>query len=89
MAVDAKSSEYQRFKDAVDKLALQGEVKEQVEQELEKFSLMDADSPEFTVTRNYLETIIALPWNDGVRRSRSTSTRPWPSSTRTTTAWTT
>ena len=64
MAVDAKTSEYQRFKDAVDKLGLQGEVKEQVEQELEKFSLMDANSPEFTVTRNYLETIISLPWND-------------------------
>jgi ATP-dependent Lon protease len=64
MAVDAKTSEYQRFKEAVEKLGLQGEVKEQVEQELEKFSLMDANSPEFTVTRNYLETIISLPWND-------------------------
>jgi ATP-dependent Lon protease len=63
MAVDAKTSEYQRFKEAVEKLALEGEVKEQVEQELEKFSLMDANSPEFTVTRNYLETIIGLPWN--------------------------
>jgi ATP-dependent Lon protease len=49
---------------AVEKLALQGEVQEQVEQELEKFSLMDANSPEFTVTRNYLETIVALPWSD-------------------------
>jgi ATP-dependent Lon protease len=64
MAVDAKTSEYQRFKDAVEKLKLEGEVKEQVEQELEKFSLMDANSPEFTVTRNYLETIIGLPWNE-------------------------
>jgi ATP-dependent Lon protease len=69
MAVDAKSSEYQRFKGAVEKLALQGEAKEQVEQELEKFSLMDANSPEFTVTRNYLETIIALPWNDDSKES--------------------
>jgi ATP-dependent Lon protease len=64
MAVDAKSSEYQRFREAVDRLNLQGEVKEQLEQELEKFSLMDANSPEFTITRNYLETAIALPWND-------------------------
>ncbi len=63
MAVDAKTSEYQRFKEAVEKLQLQGEVKEQVEQELEKFSLMEPASPEFTVTRNYLETIVALPWN--------------------------
>jgi ATP-dependent Lon protease len=69
MAVDAKSSEYQRFKEAVEKLSLQGEVKEQVDLELEKFSLMDANSPEFTVTRNYLETIIGLPWNDDSKES--------------------
>jgi ATP-dependent Lon protease len=64
MAVDAKSSEVQRFREAVGKLGLRGEVKEQVEQELEKFSLMEASSPEFGVTRNYLETIVSLPWND-------------------------
>jgi ATP-dependent Lon protease len=63
MEVDAKSSEYNRFKDAVGKLGFQGEVKEQVEQELEKFSLMEPSSPEFNVIRNYLETIVALPWN--------------------------
>jgi len=63
MAVDAKTSEYQRFREAVDKLGFGGEVKEQVEQELEKFSLMDANSSEFIVTRNYLETIVSLPWN--------------------------
>jgi ATP-dependent Lon protease len=64
MAVDAKTSEYQRFKDTFDKLGLEGEVKEQVDQELEKFSLMDANSPEFTVTRNYLDTIAVLPWKE-------------------------
>jgi ATP-dependent Lon protease len=69
MAVDAKTSEYQRFRDAVEKLHLEGEVKEQVEQELEKFSLMEAASPEFTVTRNYLEWIVALPWNDDSKES--------------------
>jgi len=69
LAVDAKTSEYQRFKETVEKLDLQGEVKEQVMQELEKFSLMDANSPEFTVSRNYLETIVALPWNDEMQES--------------------
>jgi ATP-dependent Lon protease len=64
MAVDAKTSEYQRFRESFEKLTLTGEVKEQVEQELEKFSLMDASSPEFTVTRNYLETVLLLPWNE-------------------------
>jgi ATP-dependent Lon protease len=53
----------------VDSLGLSGEVKELVEQELEKFSLMEPNAPEFTVTRNYLETIIALPWRDDSKES--------------------
>jgi ATP-dependent Lon protease len=62
MPVDAKSGEYQRFKALIEKLPLEGEVKEQVEQELEKFSLMDPNAAEFIVTRNYLDTIVSLPW---------------------------
>lgn len=65
MPVDAKSNEYQRLKESFDALDLDGEVKEQVEKELEKFSLMDPNSPEFVVTRNYLETVVTLPWNTG------------------------
>lgn len=64
MPTDSKSSEYMRFKEAIEKLDLEGEVKEQVQQELEKFSLMDPNSSEFIVTRNYLDTIISLPWQD-------------------------
>jgi ATP-dependent Lon protease len=63
MPVDSKSGEYQRFKEAIDKLDLDGDIRGQVEQELEKFSLMDTNSSEFIVTRNYLDTIISLPWN--------------------------
>ncbi len=59
---DAKSSEYQRFKEAIEKLPLEGEVRKQVEQELEKFQLIEPNSAEFTVTRNYLDTIVQLPW---------------------------
>ena len=64
MPVDSKSSEYLRFKEKIELLNLEGEVKEQVEQELQKFSLMEPVSSEFGVTRNYLDTIVTLPWND-------------------------
>ena len=64
MTTDAKSSEYQRFKDKVDELKFEGEIKETVDQELEKFSLMDPNSGEFIVTRNYLDVIVNLPWKD-------------------------
>jgi len=64
MPTDSKSSECLRFKEAIEKLNLKGEAKEQIEQELEKFSLMEPISAEFGVTRNYIDTIISLPWND-------------------------
>ncbi|MEM5948475.1 endopeptidase La [Spirochaetia bacterium 38H-sp] len=64
MPADAKSAEYQKLKDKIDKLPLPDDVREQVEQELEKFSLMEPNSSEFTVTRNYLETIVSLPWHE-------------------------
>ena len=69
MPTDAKSSEYQRFREAIDQLPLEGEARKQVEQELEKFQLMEPNSSEFTVTRNYLDTIIQLPWHDPEQRS--------------------
>jgi len=62
MTTDAKSSDYQRFKDKFDSFKFEGEVKEAVDLEMEKFSLMEPHSPEFTVTRNYLDVIAALPW---------------------------
>ncbi len=63
MPTDAKGSEYARFKEAIDKLQLPDEVRTQVENELEKFQLMEPASPEFSVIRNYLDTIVALPWD--------------------------
>jgi ATP-dependent Lon protease len=62
MNADSKTSEYNRLKEAVDKFKFEGEVKEQVDRELEKFSMMDPNISEYIVTRNYLDTIVSLPW---------------------------
>ncbi|MCL2042776.1 MAG: endopeptidase La [Treponema sp.] len=62
MTTDAKSSDYQRFKEKLDVFKFEGEIKEIVEQELEKFNLMEPNSAEFIVTRNYLDVIVSLPW---------------------------
>ena len=64
MPVDAKSSEHQRLVEIFEKLEMRGEARERVDDEMEKFALMDPSSAEFVVTRNYLETIAALPWNE-------------------------
>ncbi len=66
LAGDAKSSDYQKFKEKIASFNFEGEVRENTESELEKFALMDAVSPEYTLTRNYLDTIVNLPWKDPV-----------------------
>jgi ATP-dependent Lon protease len=64
MTTDAKSSDAQRFKEKFDSFQFEGEVKEAVDQELEKFNLMEPNSAEFIVTRNYLDLIASLPWGE-------------------------
>jgi ATP-dependent Lon protease len=63
-SADAKSSDYKRLKEKFDGFKFEGEIKDVVNEEMEKFNLMDAHSPEFAVTRNYLDWIAALPWED-------------------------
>ena len=68
MASDAKSSQHKKLIEIFNKINFQGEVKERIEEEMEKFSVMDSNSPEFIVTRNYLETIASLPWSQPERK---------------------
>jgi ATP-dependent Lon protease len=64
MPTDSKSSEYNRLSEAIEKLDLSTDTREPIENELEKFKLMDPNSSEFHVTRNYLDTIVSLPWGE-------------------------
>lgn len=63
MAVDSKSSDHKKFSEMAKKLKLQGEALEAVKNELEKLELMEANSSDYFVSRNYLDTILNLPWN--------------------------
>ncbi|NCN06103.1 MAG: endopeptidase La [Spirochaetales bacterium] len=64
IAVDGKSEDTNRFKERLEALTLDPEVREQIDKELEKFSLMEPNSSDYHVTRNYLETVLSLPWNE-------------------------
>ena len=59
----AMASDYKKFKSKIDEFNFEGEVKETVYNELEKFRILDSSSPEYTTSRNYLELITQLPWN--------------------------
>jgi len=62
LPADSKSSDILKFKTKIEGFGFEGEVKEQVEQELEKFNLMDPSSSEYMVTRNWIDLVCSLPW---------------------------
>ena len=64
LGVGEDGSDYQKFKARIADFEFEGEILEAVENELEKFKLMDPSSSEYFVSRNYLELICTLPWKD-------------------------
>ena len=61
---DGSQNDYQKFKQKIEALEFEGEIKETVFSELEKFNLMDPNSGEYIGTRNFLELITQLPWKN-------------------------
>ena len=59
---DGNETDYQKFKKKIAEFNFEGEIKETVESELSKLSMMEPNSSEWVVTRNYLELVTQLPW---------------------------
>ena len=51
------------MKEKAKQLTLIDEVKEKIESEISKLSNLELGSSEYTVSKNYLDTIFSLPWN--------------------------
>ena len=64
---DGNDTDYQKFKKKIAELNFEGEIKETVESELSKLSMMEPNSSEWIVTRNYLELVCALPWKQEIK----------------------
>ena len=60
---DPKDADEEKFRKLIDSFHFEGEVKETIEAEFEKFKFLEPNSPEYIVGRNYLETALTLPWN--------------------------
>ena len=61
--VDELEEELDNFRKQLDDLELEEKTREKVEKEINRFSKMQPSSAEATVSRNYIETILSLPWN--------------------------
>jgi ATP-dependent Lon protease len=65
LSKEGKETEIERFEKRIEELDLTEEARERISEEMEKFKLIEPHSPEFNVTRNYLDWLTGLPW--GIR----------------------
>ena len=59
---DDRSPEVKEMRRKIKALELTGEAKEKTESEMDRIALMETNSVEYNVAKNYLDTILSLPW---------------------------
>jgi len=62
IAKDDRTAELDKFNERLDKLTLTEQAQERVDEEMDKLAMLETGSPEYAVTRNYLDWITLLPW---------------------------
>ncbi|MFO7980535.1 MAG: endopeptidase La [Candidatus Aminicenantes bacterium] len=67
---DRKQNEIEELRKKVEKANMPKEAEEKALQEIERLEVMPPMSAEATVSRNYLDWIISLPWNKKSREKR-------------------
>jgi ATP-dependent Lon protease len=59
---EGKTSEIEKFQKRLAKLTLNEEARKTIDEEIEKLRLIEPSSPEYNVSRNYLDWLTILPW---------------------------
>ena len=59
---DDKTVEIERFRERMQDLNIPEDARRRIDDEMEKLSFLEVGSPEYAVTRNYLDVVTALPW---------------------------
>ncbi|MBN2838927.1 MAG: endopeptidase La, partial [Fusobacteriaceae bacterium] len=59
---DDKTTEIDSIQEKIKELVLSKEAEKIIKEQIEKLNMLDVHSPEFHVTRSYIQTIIDLPW---------------------------
>jgi ATP-dependent Lon protease len=70
---DERGDEIQQLKEKIEKIGLPKEVKEKAEQELKRLEAMPPVSAEATVSRNYIDWLVSVPWKRASRELRDLS----------------
>ena len=59
---DDRSAEIDQFRARLEKLQLPAHAGKRVEEEMKKLAVLEMGSPEYAVTRNYLDWLTIMPW---------------------------
>ncbi len=62
IAKDDKTAEIEEFRGRLEALQVPEAVSDRIEEELKKLATLEQGSPEFGVTRNYLDWLTSVPW---------------------------
>ena len=62
IAKDDRTAEIDRFNERIETLTLTEQASKRIEEEMDKLRMLETGSPEYAVTRNYLDWITILPW---------------------------
>jgi ATP-dependent Lon protease len=62
LSKDDKTAEVDKFRARIAALTVPQPVQQRLDEELEKLRLLETGSPEYAVTRNYLDWLTLLPW---------------------------
>ncbi|MEE4245370.1 MAG: endopeptidase La, partial [Kangiellaceae bacterium] len=62
IAKDDKTADIERFTERLDNLTIPKDVRSKINDDVEKLSMLEPGSPEYSVTRSYLDTVSSLPW---------------------------
>jgi ATP-dependent Lon protease len=59
---DDRTAELDKFRERLEQLTLTEQAQSRVDEEMDKLAVLEPGSPEYSVTRNYLDWITLLPW---------------------------
>jgi len=62
LSKDDRTAAADKFRERIEPLSVPGPIQARIDEELEKLSLLETGSPEYAVTRNYLDWLTLLPW---------------------------
>ncbi len=62
--IDSKDDEVQTLREKTNKLNCPQHIKNRLNKEINRYESMTPSSPEYSITRGYIDTLITLPWGE-------------------------